>query len=1045
MFNGKRAPWSKAKKIVVPSDAPCLPVPAKVRILDGIPRAHPRAFFTGERLDSAREFVGGGGRKHLETMQRAADRQLDQPLPAEPQKVDKGDWSPKNVSKYLSVHRVAARVCSRASRAAFVYLMTGRPEYGRDAKRCALAVSQWDPKGATNVYYSDYAAFYSLLALALPYDWAHDQFTEDERTRVREAIRVRGQLMYDCFHRSARIDVRPYHSHGWLNVRKLCIAAFAVAHEVRHAADWLHWAAQLHVGLFPAWGGNDGAWAQGVAYYDGSYTLEVNWFADLLRATGVDLYQKPWYRNTPSFLLYCCPPYGFACEFGDGAPGKRAGGHLRASMRNFAREYGSRYAAWYAGAGPALWGGWASFLNVLWHEGPAVEPKPPVDLPLSRWFRDVDWVVMHTDLTGADDVVFAMKSSSYASFNHSHCDQNSFTLSARGERLATDSGYYDYCGSAHHKGWTVQTAAHNAILVDGEGQPRGLGPGGFIVDHVGGYGLDYAAGDATPAYADRLTRWVRHALFVRPGCVVIADDVQSDRDRTYTWLLHALKRMDVNENRRVVTIRSGEAQLDARFLVPDALTFEQTDTFVPPPSKPLPNQWHLRATPLKPSEAQRFVVAFVPRKAGAEPVATSRLGGPGWMGCRLAQGAASTRCFFRTDPQRERIGPGQAHTDGLAGAVTVRNGRLRAVMMSQGTNLRVEDSEPIACPQPASVSLDVYERGAWITVRSPSPQVVRVWLPQEPVSLEAAEGTTRWEWQASGTVAVHCPEGLARFRCRFRVAELVGAPALVVLDGTGNQNTTTKLELAEAWPRGKTYAFGRLCELPAGRYRIEAERGRGRSPAVSIRVGRHDLGDLSEPAEVVLWRAMDVMVESEAIGVMPLRQLTVRPAGKPCAVRIDARHRGNTPGAIVVEAETFGADSSQELQKRREKYVSTSGEIVWGWCRTGRRVVWDIEAAQEGDYEIVVRGTSDHERTLGDLTIDGRFPSPALKQIVYPRTGGWGYAEGEWQSFLLCDESGAPLRVRLTAGTHRLVMTCLVGGMNLDYVMLVPAGPAIGE
>jgi len=224
--------WSTPKEFVIPEDAARLPVPSEQGLLAKIPRRHPRAFFTGELLEAARQHAAGPGKAEFESIRKGVERKLKTPLPDDPKQVDRSDWSPEQVKKYLSVHQTAAAVCSRAISASFAYLISGRRELGEEAKRCALHVAAWDPEGGTDVRYSDYAAFYTILALAFPYDWANDRFTPEERERVEEAIRTRGNMMYQCFQKSAGIDVRPYHSHGWLNVRKVCIAAVATVHEV---------------------------------------------------------------------------------------------------------------------------------------------------------------------------------------------------------------------------------------------------------------------------------------------------------------------------------------------------------------------------------------------------------------------------------------------------------------------------------------------------------------------------------------------------------------------------------------------------------------------------------------------------------------------------------------------------------------------------------------------------------------------------------------------------------------------------------------------
>jgi hypothetical protein len=63
-----------------------------------------------------------------------------------------------------------------------------------------------------------------------------------------------------------------------------------------------------------------------------------------------------------------------------------------------------------------------------------------------------------------------MRSSPFGSISHAYADQDAFTLDAFGEPLAIASGYYPYYSSPHHRLWTWQTRAANAVGVDGEGQ-----------------------------------------------------------------------------------------------------------------------------------------------------------------------------------------------------------------------------------------------------------------------------------------------------------------------------------------------------------------------------------------------------------------------------------------------------------------------------------------------------------------------------------------------------------------------------------------------
>ena len=203
-----------------------------------------------------------------------------------------------------------------------------------------------------------------------------------------------------------------------------------------------------------------------------------------------------------------------------------------------------------------------------------------MDLPQSRISSDIGWVAMHSHLYAPDGIMLLAKASPFGSFNHSHADQNSFILSAFGEPLAIDSGYYPWYMSPHHKEWAIRTKAHNTILVDGEGQKeQDLTARGKSVAFHGGKSYAYWCGEAAEAYAGRLKRFRRHILHLRPDAFVIYDDLESPQPATFQWLLHAEQQMR-STTRQGVLVRRGKARLRVQHLIlPAGLSQWQDDDF----------------------------------------------------------------------------------------------------------------------------------------------------------------------------------------------------------------------------------------------------------------------------------------------------------------------------------------------------------------------------------------------------------------------------------------------------------------------------------
>ena len=83
--------------------------------------------------------------------------------------------------------------------------------------------------------------------------------------------------------------------------------------------------------------------------------------------------------------------------------------------------------------------------------------------------------------------------------------------------------------------------AHNAVLVDGEGQRshsaglNGQHPG-FRVCRPR---MDYVVGSAAEAYGGRLERYRRCVAFVKPDLIVICDDLAATNEATFQFMLHA--------------------------------------------------------------------------------------------------------------------------------------------------------------------------------------------------------------------------------------------------------------------------------------------------------------------------------------------------------------------------------------------------------------------------------------------------------------------------------------------------------------------------
>jgi hypothetical protein len=609
--------WTPAWRFVITDRSVPFTVPPAEDLLASIPAGHPRIYATPDTLDDLRGRIRGPKKEWWDTFHGRLEQLVSQEVGKEPPREwiygdRSGPLTDDIIDQGRKLRGTCSRITARARDLAFGFLLTGDERYGEAAVQQLIEMASWDPAGVTSYHNHDQVFRDITWKMAVAYDHCWSRMTQPQREAVRAAVEARASILYRDFKNDAKPIVEyPYNSHGITAYGFLGICAVALAHESEAADDWFRFVGASYPAIFPPWGGEEGGWAQGVAYWKWSLPFAW-WFYDALKsATGVDMYRKAWNRNTGWYKLYTHPPYCDRHHFGDGNHGP-PGITDKSNLARLAAAYRNPWFQWYADGVP---GNLPDTVYSLWWYDEKLPPRPPADLPQGMYFPDIGWAAMHSDLSDPDDVMLLFKSSPYGSFNHSHADQNSFVIYGYGEPLLIDSGYYDWYGSPHDKGWTRQTKAHNAILVNGEGQPIfDITAKGHITHHLSTPELDYVCGDATAAYHGRLERWQRHILFFPPDTFLIADDLVAPEPAEFTWCLHAENQMTLDpENRRIVVSR-GQARADLTFLQPDGLVMTQNDQFTPPPTKPRPNEWHAYVTPPGKSANRLFVTAIHVRK-----------------------------------------------------------------------------------------------------------------------------------------------------------------------------------------------------------------------------------------------------------------------------------------------------------------------------------------------------------------------------------------------------------------------------------------------
>ncbi len=545
--------------------------------LEKVRGTHPRLYLNAQRVAELRKAIQTTHAGLWADVKVLADRAVERGAPAyrkvEGRSTDEQLWQ--------------RDVGSTMPHLAMAYLLAGDKRYLDAAQQWALASCSYPTWGYGSFDGMDLATGHQLLGLAIVYDWCYQDLDEASRQRIRETLVTRASAMFQAAATSNTYWHRSYlQNHLWVNICGVGAAGFALFDEVPQARQWIGLALDKFRRTMDVLG-PDGASHEGVGYweYGAEYMLKFMYLADEL--LGVDLYDRPWWRNAARYCQYLSLPVNAwtrsncIVDLADCPRGHWYGpDHI---LRHLAARYRDSHAQWLAeqvdkadvDAPGARW------LNLIWYD-PAVQAAAPQDLPTLRHFDDMGIVSARTGWEGRESLVVfkcgpfigrkALDEFSYdPGGGHVHPDVGHFVIFGNGQWLLRDDGYQDK--------WTDQ---HNTLLIDGVGQ---LGEGRTWlngteclmaksrprVTHASSDArLDHIAGDVTAAYPLRagLERFVRHLLFVKPDVLIVVDDIAVNRAADLELRLHT-ESSDGKEDNTGYLVTGRQATLRVDLLTPE--------------------------------------------------------------------------------------------------------------------------------------------------------------------------------------------------------------------------------------------------------------------------------------------------------------------------------------------------------------------------------------------------------------------------------------------------------------------------------------------
>jgi|GEM_PF-944528 len=135
----------------------------------------------------------------------------------------------------------------------------------------------------------------------------------------------------------------------------------------------------------------------------------------------------------------------------------------------------------------------------------------------------------------------------------------------------------------------------------------------------------------------------------------------------------------------------------------------------------------------------------------------------------------------------------------------------------------------------------------------------------------------------------------------------------------------------------------------------------------------------------------------------------------------------------LIEAEdfTFESGGTVTIADRGQSHTTGNplGNMFYNWDTPGHVLEWEFNVPESGLYRIGMKYSSSEAASLRELQVD----EGETYTFHYPRTlGGWS----DFDNALLQNSEGNDLLFDLEAGTHKIRMTNVSSGLNLDYIVL---------
>ncbi len=571
-------------------------------------KVHPRLLATNEDFERVRKLV--------RTNQQARD--FYRRLREQAERICQEPPSRYEIPDGLRLLATSRRVLNRVYTLSLMYRLDGEKRYLERAWReleAAANFPDWNPK-----HFLDTAEMAHAFAIA--YDWLFNEWSDEQRRILREAMVQKGLQPALTIYRQKGWWSQARHNWNQVCNGGIGVAALALLDELPDLCGEILSHAVQSIRLPMREFAPDGAWGEGPGYWNYATSYNCIFLAALETAVGTDfgLSQMEGFSETGLFPIYITGPTGRTFNFADGGDGT-----LRApQMFWLARKFNRPVYAWYARttASPHP-------LDLLWFDSRGSDPATE-KLPLDKYFRYVEVVTMRSAWNDRNAIFVGFKAGDNK-FNHSHLDIGTFVLDALGYRWAVDLGAdnYNLPGYFGRQRWSyyrLRAEGHNTLVINPSQEPdQDPSAVAKIVRFVSSPDKSFAIANLTTAYVRHAEKVLRGVMLDRKRrFVLVQDELALKQPGEIWWFMHTPAEVELSDDGRVATLTQGDAQLRAVLLSPENTRFSVMDArplpTSPDPAGQNPNKGVRKlAVNLREVKSARVSVALLPLRKGEEP------------------------------------------------------------------------------------------------------------------------------------------------------------------------------------------------------------------------------------------------------------------------------------------------------------------------------------------------------------------------------------------------------------------------------------------